>query len=169
MFWPLTRGNRDLEVKVNTRILTSTLVRCIYIRIYMPYLPCEWKRADHKLECSLWPGCVLYIEVKGMKTELIYLQTYNQNMRSLSVHRIPLERSRIIEKADFSYIWPYRDLDLEVKVLGPCAGHPQWKDAYVCQISDQNSQWFHRSRRSQTHRQTCYAIKNIDSIGSQSE
>ena len=50
------------------------------------------------------PGCDLYIEVKGMETELRHLQTYDIIMKSISVHKIPLERSGIAEKWYFNYI-----------------------------------------------------------------
>ena len=58
----------------------------------------------------------------------------------MSVHKIPLERSEMVEKAHFTYIWSYRDLDLEVKVIKPCAEHPRVQDAYLCQILDRNVQ-----------------------------
>ena len=65
-------------------------------------------------------------------------------MRPISVLRILLEKSGIVEMVDFTYIWPYRDLDLKVKVIKPIAEHLRILHVYIWPISDQNI-WLERS------------------------
>ena len=64
---------------------------------------------------------------------------YDLNIKWISVHTIALERSVILEKADFNYILLYRDLELKVKVMKSNSGHLQVLDEYVCQISSKNT------------------------------
>jgi len=54
------------------------------------------------------------------------------------MRKIPLERSGIVEKTNFTYICPYRDLDLKVNVMKSNSEYPCILDVFVCQISDQN-------------------------------
>ena len=46
--------------------------------------------------------------------------------------------------ADFTYIWPYRDLDLDVKVIKTYLRSSADIRLYVCQISDKNI-WLEKS------------------------
>ena len=57
---------------------------------------------------------------------------------------IPLERSGIVEMVDFTYISPFRDLDLKVKVKKPITEDLRILHVYIWPISDQNI-WLERS------------------------
>ena len=56
------------------------------------------------------------------------------------VLKVTLERLEMVRKSDFTNIWPYCDLDLEVKVIKPNPEHPQLFDVYICQILNKNTQ-----------------------------
>ena len=58
----------------------------------------------------------------------------------ISLENIHLEMLEIVQKADFTYIWPCCHLDLEGKLMKPNSEHRRMLDVYVCQISGKNIQ-----------------------------